>query len=320
MGFAKDVKDELLEREISDDCCCLAFLCGLIKSIGKIEIDNNESVVFLTTDVFGLFDYINKILKQLYGQTAIIEIVEKSIINKTTYYKIMFPKEQTKQILIDIGIAKLTSAGLEILEETDEHIFKSECCPKAYIKAVFLSCATTSIRISERADLKSTTGYHLEFTSHNKKFLSEFSEFLAKENILSKLAKRKNTYVLYLKNAQAICDLFALMGATEAVLSLQNEIASREIRNTVNRQTNCVSANISKTVDANLKQLEAIDIISETIGLDALPEELAEVALLRLANTEESLSELERLTDLKLTRSGLNHRLQKLIKIANELK
>lgn len=93
----------------------------------------------------------------------------------------------------------------------------------------------------------------------------------------------------------------------------------REMRNAVNRQTNCLSANISKTVSANMKQLEAIDIIDSTIGIEALPQELQDVVLLRLANTEESLSELARLNP-NLTKSGLNHRFRKLISLANELK
>ena len=91
------------------------------------------------------------------------------------------------------------------------------------------------------------------------------------------------------------------------------------MRNAVNRQTNCLSANISKTVSANMKQLEAIDIIDSTIGIDSLPSELQDVVLLRLANTEESLSELVRLNP-NLTKSGLNHRFRKLIKLAEELK
>ena len=111
----------------------------------------------------------------------------------------------------------------------------------------------------------------------------------------------------------------ALVGAYNSVLELQNELAVRELRNKVNRQTNCVNANISKTVEASLRQLHAIEVIEQTIGLDSLPEDLQVVALLRLANTEESLDELLKLSKIKLTKSGLNHRFRKLIKIADEL-
>lgn len=320
MSFSKTVKDELLEIKIDDDQNALAFLCGLIKSIGKIEKQEKNFICTLTTDVFGLYDFTNRILKQLYGDYAELEITEKSIINKTVYYNISLPKQSTLQILLDTGIVKQTANGYEVLNELDDHIFKNDGAVVAYIRAVYLTCSTSSIKISEQANVKSTSGYHLEFISHSKDFLQEFSEILAKEGIFAKLIERKNVFVLYLKDAQSICDLLALIGAHNSVLILQNEIATREMRNAINRQTNCVSANISKTVNANLKQLEAIEIISQTIGLDSLPEELEQVALLRLANTEETLEELTKLSNLGLTKSGINHRLRKLIKIAEMLK
>ena len=160
----------------------------------------------------------------------------------------------------------------------------------------------------------------MEFTSHSKEFLDELSHILATQNIFARLATRKHTFVLYLKDAGSISDLFALIGANNAVLILQNEMATREVRNAVNRQINCLSANISKTVGANAKQVEAIEIISSTRGLEALSEELEEVALLRLANTEESLQDLVKLSGLKLTKSGINHRMRKILKIAEQLR
>ena len=97
-------------------------------------------------------------------------------------------------------------------------------------------------------------------------------------------------------------------------------MATRGLRNVVNRQVNCINANISKTVEASLKQVEAINYINKKIGLDSLPEDLQEVAVLRLANQEESLDELLKLSTLKLTKSGLNHRYRRILKIAQILK
>ena len=109
------------------------------------------------------------------------------------------------------------------------------------------------------------------------------------------------------------------MGANKCVLDLTNEIVTRELRNKVNRQVNCINANINKTVEASLKQVAAINTIINTIGLESLPEDLQEIAVLRLANQEESLDELLKLSTIKLTRSGLNHRFRKLLKIASTL-
>ena len=110
------------------------------------------------------------------------------------------------------------------------------------------------------------------------------------------------------------------MGANQSVLELSDEMAKRGLRNTVNRQVNCINANISKTVEASLKQIHAINYINKKIGLDSLPEDLQEVAVLRLANPQESMEELLKLSTIKLTKSGLNHRFRRILKIADILK
>ena len=88
----------------------------------------------------------------------------------------------------------------------------------------------------------------------------------------------------------------------------------------INREVNCINANITKTVEASLKQVAAINTIISTVGLESLDEELQEVAMLRLANPEESLEGLLALSSIDLSKSGLNHRLKKLIRISEELK
>ena len=138
-------------------------------------------------------------------------------------------------------------------------------------------------------------------------------------DIFAKLIQRKNMFVLYVKDAGEVSNVLALVGAYDSVLQLQNEMATREVRNKVNRQTNCMSANINKTVEASMKQVNAIEKIISKIGLENLPEDLQTVALLRLANTEESLDELLKLSRLPFTKSALNHRFKKLLKIAEDL-
>ena len=131
---------------------------------------------------------------------------------------------------------------------------------------------------------------------------------------------RKRLFVLYLKDSEAIKDLLALVGASDAVMALADEMAKRGLRNTVNRQVNCITANIYKTVEASLKQINAIKYINKKIGLESLPEDLQEVAVLRLANPQESMEELLKLSTIKLTKSGLNHRFRRILKIADFLR
>ena len=159
----------------------------------------------------------------------------------------------------------------------------------------------------------------MEFVSTRHQFLLDLSSILAEYNIIGKIFERRNSYVFYIKDVNTIQDMLALVGANKAVMDLSNEIIARELRNKVNRQVNCINANINKTVEASLKQVSAINTIINTIGLESLSDDLQEVAVLRLANQEESLDELLKLSTIKLTRSGLNHRFRKLIKIASTL-
>ncbi len=314
MSFSREIKDEIMSQPIEDDGC-LSFLCGLVMSIGKL-IDGK---IQLVTDIYELFDYTNKILKRLYGQNAEITIFESSTINKTEYYNIDFDQALTQKIVNDLNLYDENhNVCLDI--DLDRHLVNTEEGLCSFVKAITIACSTSAIKLSSAPNEKTYSGYHLEWTNKNYDLLVTLSTLLNHYAIFPKLIERKNTFVLYLKEAQAISDVFALVGAYQAVLSLQNEMATREVRNSVNRQTNCMNANISKTVSANMKQLEAIEIISSTIGLENLPPQLEEACLLRLANTEESLSELVSLSGNTLSKSGLNHRFNKIMKLAKELK
>ena len=138
-------------------------------------------------------------------------------------------------------------------------------------------------------------------------------------DIPAKITIRKNAPIVYIKEYQLICDALALVGANKAVLCLQNEAAIRELRNNINRQNNCINANLNKTIGASVKQLNAIRIIQENVGLESLSEGLMELALLRLANPDASLEELRRLSTQELTKSGINHRFAKLLEIAQKI-
>lgn len=320
MSFSKESKLNILSEAIDEGENAIAFLSGLFHSNGELSMKNGKWQGNIVTEIKELYEYVNSIVKRLYGDDLSLQIEDNYIINKTTYYSIVLPDAIAERVLVDCGILKLGESGYEIDFSVNENIVCDELTKVSFIKGAYVGCSTSSIRISEEEVKKTTSGYHLEFTSHNYNFLSGLSSLLAEFNIVTKLVQRKTLYVLYIKEAEVIKDLLALLGAHESVLTLSNEMITREKRNMINRQVNCINANISRTVEASLRQVEAINTIISTIGLDSLAEDLQEVAFLRLANPEESLEELVSLSNIELTRSGLNHRLRKLIKIADTLK
>ena len=318
MSFSRQSKEEILKTDIEDDAAALSFLSGLIHSCGEIEKKNNKIFIKIISDVEKLFGFCQKIIKRLYGDDVEAEVGENYNINKNTFYEISFEVEKFKRLFMDIGIIDF-SDGLSFNFDIDKNLLLEDDTKRAFIKGVYIGASTSSIKLSSDTYQSCGSGYHMEFVSQSHKFLLDFSSILAEYNIIGKIFERKNSFVLYIKDVNTIQDLLALVGANESVLNLSNEMITRELRNKVNRQVNCINANINKTVEASLKQVAAINTIINTIGLDSLSEDLQEVAVLRLANQEESLDELLKLSTIKLTRSGLNHRFRKILKIAKTL-
>jgi DNA-binding protein WhiA len=166
-------------------------------------------------------------------------------------------------------------------------------------------------------NLGSSTGYHLEMVFSHYTPALETSEKLAEFGVITKITRRKDNFLVYIKSAEEIKDFIAFLPAPVSVLKIMDLMINRELTNNTNRQHNCDMANLNKTVDASAKQLSAIEKIEQTIGISTLKKDLAETAIARRENPEETLVELaER---LNVTKSCLNHRLRKLITIANEL-
>lgn len=319
MSFAKDSKLQIIEKDIEDADCAQAFLSGLMHASGTITKNSEGIRVDVVTDFKEIFPYLNKLISRLYGRELSLEISDDYIINKTTYYRIKFPVDISLDILKDCSIIP-PSEELIFLSNIDENLIADDETKKAFVKGAYIGCATSSIKLSELGSQSPTTGYHVEFASHKREFLEGLQKILMHFEITSKLSSRKKIFVLYLKDSEAIKDLLALVGAEQSVLDLSDEMAKRDLRNTVNRQVNCINANINKTIEASLKQIQAINYINKKIGLDSLPEDLQEVAVLRLANPQESMDELLKLSTIKLTKSGLNHRFRRILKIADILK
>ncbi len=188
--------------------------------------------------------------------------------------------------------------------------FGCETCANAFIAGAFLSCGTVS---SPEKD------YHLEFNisylNLAKSFITLFNEF----ELTPKLITRKGYNVVYLKDSEAIEDFLYLMGAVKSMFEMMNIKIVKEIRNTANRKANCETANIEKTVQASMPQIEAILKIKKKKGLNYLSKPLREMAQARLDNPDLSLSELAASFDPPLSKSGANHRLKRLEEIAADL-
>lgn len=320
MSFANDAKLEVLKENIENDCCSIAFLSAILKCCGELSISSNHQIkVEIFTEIPELFDKIKHVIEQYYGKECKMTMMENTNISRSSRYKISLPADITDQLLKDLGIMSINEEGMLTIENgISDFIIMDDCCKRSYVKGAFVACATSNIVIKNYNNDRGS-GYHLEFVFNFEKIAEDFVNLLKNFDIQAKITIRKNTPIVYIKEYQLICDTLALVGANKAVLDLQNEAAIRELRNNVNRQNNCLNANLNKTVNASVKQLNAIKNIQENIGLESLNENLMELALLRLANPEASLEELKKLCAEPLTKSGINHRFAKIIEISDKI-
>ena len=181
-----------------------------------------------------------------------------------------------------------------------------------------LQLRETFIKCGSMADPKKE--YHLEVLFKTKKRATEFVILLENFNIPAKIIKKGNGYITYIKDSENIVNFLALIGANNAVLRFEETRVLKDARNSVNRLVNCETANLSKTANAAVRQVENIKLIQNKIGISSLPENLQEIALLRVEHEEMSLKELGEMLNPPISKSGVNHRLKKIEQIANDLK
>ena len=158
--------------------------------------------------------------------------------------------------------------------------------------------------------------YHLELVTNRFSVSRGTYSMLFEMGFVPKDTDRKGNYIIYFKHSGAIEDFLTTIGAPVAAMEIMNAKVMKDMRNAVQRQVNCDTANVSKSVEAAQEQLEAIRRIERIYGLESLPEKLHEAALLRIVNPEASLSELAMLADPPISKSAISHRLRKLIDIA----
>lgn len=191
-----------------------------------------------------------------------------------------------------------------------EQININEKEKKAIIRGIFLGAG--SINNPEKT-------YHLEIKLSNKNNLDYLVDILTKTNIKCKKLEQDKKYSIYLKEGEEISAFIALIGASKSVLNFEDIRVQREMRGKVNRIVNCQTANLNKTINASVEQIEAIKKLQKSKQFNKLDENLKEIALLRIEFPDMSLIELGKQLKKPVGKSGVNYRLKKIIQIANEL-
>ncbi|HEX3039530.1 MAG TPA: DNA-binding protein WhiA [Caproiciproducens sp.] len=305
MSFSSDVKTELCKAVPRESCCLRAECYGLLL-FGK---SFSPSAVTLKTENNAAAHRAAQLTAEVTG--AIVDLsaaIYRRKESKSAFTVSVNEKDQIKSVLSCFG-----HTGNEISLRINRANLENECCIAAFLRGAFLSCGTVT---DPQKD------YHLEFVVPFMNLAKDLSVLISETyelDIQPGFLNRKGSFVVYIKGSEHVADFLTFMGAGNAAMELMQAKMLKEVRNDVNRKTNFETANIDKTAQAAAAQIIAIEKIVSASGISRLPEELQEFAMLRLRNPEMSLRELGESLSEPLSRSGVNHRLQRIVEFAEEI-
>jgi DNA-binding protein WhiA len=307
-------KNEICRINEEKECCEIAEISALLRMSGTIQINGKQGLSFrISTENPAIARRVFTIMKKLFSIHTDILVKKNNTLKKNNIYMLAITSEMgARDILIKTGILKEHSDGsIGFNNKISGEIMKKSCCRRAYLRGAFLGGG--SISNPEKT-------YHMEFVTNTHDQADELVKLISTFDLHAKVIQRKNSFVVYLKEGEQIVDLLNIIGAHSALLDLENVRIYKEVRNNVNRLVNCETANLNKTVDAAVRQTESIRYIQNTVGLRKLPPGLREIAEIRLNYPDVTLKELGEMLDPPIGKSGVNHRLRKIEKIAEELR
>ncbi|HHT66428.1 MAG TPA: DNA-binding protein WhiA [Clostridiales bacterium] len=312
MSFSSRAKNEICRIDLRRSCCKLAELAALIHTSGIIQLAGKRRVgLMVSTENASIARRIFMLVKDLYQISPEVLVRRNRRLRKNNSYILLItPSEGSHKILKDTCILTQDEEDkINMNLEINQQLIRKKCCKKAYLRGAFLGGG--SVSDPEKA-------YHLEFIANTKKYGESLCWLIREFDLHAKLIARKKAYVVYLKEGEHIVTLLSLIGAHSALLNFENIRIYKDMRNNINRIVNCETANLSKTINASVRQIESIEYIRDRIGFSNLPDSLKEVAELRLLHRDASLRELGEMLTPKVGKSGINHRLRKLDKIAED--
>ena len=313
MSFSARIKEELSRQMSPARHCQIAEIAAILSLCGGIQISGDDRyTIKIHTENVTVARKCFTLLKKTFNIEADISIRRNAHLGKNRVYSVCV--KQHEDALRVLKATKLLSEDGEIgenLSVVGNVVVQNPCCRRAFLRGAFL--ASGSISDPEKF-------YHFEIVCATESKARQIQSIMATFDIEAKIVMRKRYYVAYIKEGSQIVDMLNVMEAHLSLMELENIRILKEMRNSVNRQVNCETANINKTVSAAVKQLADITYIRDTVGLDYLPELLSEVAQVRLEMPDATLKELGENLSHPVGKSGVNHRLRKISAVAESLR
>ena len=313
MSFSSRVKEEIARQQSSARHCCIAEFAAIFHLCGRIS-QRPQGKLFLEIHTENL-----TVAKKSYTLLKNAFEVQVDVMVRSHHMRLpsgrysLFVRDKKGVILILKAIKMLDENGnlWGDSHQIHQRLVQNTCCKRAYLRGSFLVAG--SITNPEKA-------YHLEIALQSQRYARQLQQLSASFGVGGKIVERKKYYVLYMKEGSQIVDFLNIMEAHIALMELENVRILKEVRNSVNRQVNCETANINKTVTAATRQMEDIRYLQCHLGFSQLADGLREIAELRMEYPDSSLQELGQKVTPPISKSGVNHRLRKISKIAEQMR
>ena len=313
MSFSSTAKDELIRLPLGKSCCMLSELSALTQTSGSLALRGLGRVqVTYRVENTALARRIFLLLRTQLNITAKLHFVQHARLGGRRSCVLTLGDQDSQTLLIALHMMERDEEGHISLKRTaPRHPMTRQCCRRAFLRGAFLGCGSMT---------NPEKDYHFEWVVEDQSLGQTLGKLLDKSGLPVHQHIRKGQNVMYLKGAQQIADMLALMGASQAVLGMENIRITKQMRAEANRASNCDEHNSERMLNAADEQIEAIKLISIQRGLFTLPPGLQEIARLRLEHTSLSLSDLGQLLDPPVGKSGVNHRMRRLMDIAKEIR
>ena len=311
-SFSAGVKEELIRLPMGKPCCMLSEISALTQTSGHLSFRGGGWIqASYRLDNAGTARRLFQLLKLRLDVAPKLHFTQTRQLGGRRTCVLTLGPEDTRALLFALHMAETDENGQIHLKRTvPRHPMTRQCCRRAFLRGAFLGAG--SVTSPEK-------GYHFEWKAEDEQLAGLLGQLLEKCGLPYRSYERRGRRVVYLKGAQQIADALALMGAARAVMDLESTRVRKQIRASAVRAANCDEHNGEKMLDAAQQQAEAIRKISILQGLFTLPKGLQEMARLRLENTDLSLKELGEMTHPPIGKSGVNHRMRRLMEIAEGL-
>ncbi len=300
--FSQLVRDEIVRSELSDcQGCIKAELAAIIHMLGSIHLAGRQKFSLSISTIFaGVARRAVKLLKSSYNLDSELRVELSEKLGKHHRYNLDIPTQNgLTEMIFELG---MMTREHSLEGGISPELVKERCCRISFLRGSFLAGGSIT-------DPQKKT-YHLEMVTQSEDFANGLVYLINLLGVKAKICQRKEHFLVYLKESEALVKFLSLVGAHAAVLKLEEVRIVKSLREEVNRRLNWETANLEKTLAAGLEQAKEIEILLKTSGLQVLPPKLRETAQLRLEHPEASLKELGEYHFPAISKSAVNHRLR----------